>query len=287
MAVALVALLAVAAVPAGAQTLRAGNDGWSTPGGGQTMIDFGGYPDVLGWGGSPPVVSIKGKALDSANLGSIDTLLERGGTVLDASGYGSAALRVVALSLESEGDFQVNGTWYHLNITLADNAKSGKISLTKINSDGGTFSSSFPVVPRLSFTTGGSEVAAIDCANVSCPDTTMTSSNSAWSTALGGSFDPAAQGVTPIRAGITVQGYKTIGSNGDVVPGFTPDKGAGFPVATITEQDRWAKHQVRPVQDCKKGGGTASASAASSRAAAVATPIAVKLCDAVATPASD
>jgi hypothetical protein len=261
-----VALLAAAAtLPVAAQTIRGGNDGWQTPGGGQTTIDLSAYPDVLG---SPladgPKISLKGKPLNPEKLGSIDTLLERGKTTISDFGTGSATLRVVALSLESESDFKLkDGRVFHLDITLSQDAErlgKGRITLTKANSDGGTFSSSFPVLVKLAFTnveTG--DVLTVDCGlSEGCPDNKVSSTNSAWSTALGGKFNPAEKGVTPIPSGIAVQGYKTIGSNTDFTPGFTASAEAGFPVATISEADRWAMHQVGPAQDCLGSSSTAA-----------------------------
>lgn len=292
-----VALLALtAALPASAQIIRGGNDGWKTPGGGQTTIDLSAYPNVLG---SPIVggsrVSLKGKPLDPNNLGTIDTLLERGQATIGTGGTGTATLKVVALSLESEANINLqDGRQYRLNITLADRSRSGSITLSKANPDGGTFSSSFPVVVKLVFTNTANpnDVLTVNCAlSGGCPANTVSSSNSGWATALGGHFDPAAKGVTPIRSGVVVQGYTTVGNNSDFTGGFTASASQNFPPAAISEQDLWAKHQINAPQDCLQTSTTGTAGAARRVAgAAVAQPSptpAPAVCLAVATPVGD
>jgi hypothetical protein len=263
-------LTAVVVAPAAAQ--GGGNDGWTTPGGGQTSVDLSQYPDVLG---SPvvggPIVTLKGKPLDS-RLGTIDTLLERGDiTWTDGTGRGS--LRIVALSLESERDIVLqDGRAYHLHVGLSDtSAGTGSITLTRSNPDGGTFSSSFPVLPKLTFTnvSDPGDALTVDCASGGCPPLNMSSSNSAWVTSQGpspGNFDPAAAGVTPIQSGITLSnGYTTVGNtNGSFYAGITPNRPSYTPT-TINEQDLLASHNVAPARDCARTSTTSNLSAKSRR----------------------
>ncbi|HYO14160.1 MAG TPA: hypothetical protein VE685_13275 [Thermoanaerobaculia bacterium] len=277
-----VLLAAVVTVPAAAQSYPAANDGWKTPGGGQSTVDLSQYPNILGSPYVNPVVSLKGKPL-SSQLGTIDTLLERGPVTL-SGGTGTGTLRIVALSLESESPVQLqDGRSYRLNLTLSSTpSPNGFITLTKINQDGGTFSSSFDVLPKLTFINvfDSADVVNVDCASGGCPRLTMSSSNSAWVTKFGpspGNFDPAAAGVTPIAAGINVQGYTTIGTNHAVVPGITPNRPSYTPAA-INEEDLWARHRVDTPRDCLRTTTTTSASTTK------ALQTSSKLCAAVAEP---
>lgn len=276
------ALLAAVVTPAAAQSYPAANDGWKTPGGGQSTVDLSQFPNVLGSAYVNPVVSLKGKPL-SSQLGTIDTLLERGPVTLNG-GTGTGTLRIVALSLESESLVQLqDGRSYRLNVTLSSTpSPTGSITLTQANPDGGTFSSSFDILPKLTFTNVNppGDVVNIDCASGGCPQFTLSSSNSAWVTKFGpspGNFDPVAAGVTPIAAGITVQGYTTVGTNHAVVPGITPNRPSYTP-APISEEDRWARHRVDTPRDCLRTTTTTTTSTAK------ALQTASKLCAQVAEP---
>lgn len=249
-------LAAVVVAPAAAQSYPPANDGWKTPGGGQSTVDLSQFPNVLGSRYVNPVVSLKGKPL-STQLGTIDTLLERGAVTL-SGGTGTATLRIVALSLESENPVQLqDGRSYRLQVRLSNTpSPAGWITLTMTNPDGGTFSSGFDVLPLLTFTnvSDPADVVRVDCGSGGCPRLDMSSSNSAWVTKFGpspGNFSPVAAGVTPIAAGITVHGYTTIGTNHAVVPGFTPNR-PDYTAAAIAELDLWLSHFVNPPQDCKK-----------------------------------
>jgi hypothetical protein len=244
-------LLAVA--PLAAQSYPASNDGWATPGGGQTVVDLSHFP-VARILGSAPVnnkVSLKGVPL-SSSLGSIDTILERGAFSI-SGGSGTASLKIVALSLTSESNVVLqNGNSYRLDVALSPTS-AGSGSVTFSGSTGGTFSSKFDILPLLTFTDGGGNKVAIDCGAGGCDPFTLSSSNTGWVLQTTGGFDPNAAGVTPIAAGITVPGgYKTIGRNGGIYTGFTNT--TGFPACPISEQDLWNLHFGQTAQDCKSGG---------------------------------
>jgi hypothetical protein len=249
--------LALAAVPLAAETLPATNDGWTTPGGGQTIVDLSGFPvaSILGSAPVSSTVSMKGKPLDSANLGSIDTLLERGAVTL-TSNVGTGTLQVVALSLTSESNVALaDGRVYHLDLVRSPTLGAvGSITITRTNSDGGTFDSGFDVLPKLTFTNVNPpyDVVNIDCAGGGCTPFHMSSSNSGWVNPSTGGFDPNASGVTPIRSGIAVQGYTTIGrpTSGATYPGFTPSRTSHFPTCGINEQQLLNSHIGSPAQDC-------------------------------------
>ncbi len=248
------------AAPLHAETLPATNDGWTTPGGGQTIVDLSGFPvaSILGSGPVSNTVSMKGKPLDSTNLGSIDTLLERGAVTL-TSGTGTGTLQVVALSLTSESNVTLHdGRVYRLDLVRSPTLGAvGSITVTRTNSDGGTFSSGFDVLPKLTFTNVNPpfDVVNIDCAGGGCSPFHMTSSNSGWVNPSTGGFDPNAKGITPINAGITVQGYTTIGrpTSGATYPGYSPS-GPTYPPSPVNESQLLNSHQGSSAEDCKTTG---------------------------------
>lgn len=280
------ALSCLIALPVAAQTvISGGDDGWTTPGGGASQLNLGSFP-IGRFLGSEPVstdVSLKGKPLD-AGLGSIDTLLTRSDITL-SGGSGTGTLRIVALNLESEGDVVLqDGRRYRLRVCLSKAGSStGSASLRKVNADGGTFSSTLPVLPKLIFSpTNGGSAVTIDCGTGACPEMDMGSANTGWVQAGGGSsFDPVAKGVTPIRSGVVVdsdcdgvkggQGdYTTVGKGSGVTfhAGFAASPGhAAVAVGERHEDLSW--HQALPALDCAA---TAASSASKRTGAAVANP---------------
>lgn len=253
------ALLLLAVTPLVAQSYPASNDGWATPGGGQTKVDLSHFPvkSVLGSAPVNNIVSLKGVPL-SSSLGSIDTLLERSAFTV-AGGSGSASLKIVALSLTSESNVVLqNGDSYRLDVALSPTAAgAGSISLSQANSDGGTFSSKFDILPLLTFTSATKRVT-IDCGSGGCDPFTLSSDNTGWVIARTGGFDPNSAGVTPIGAGVTVPGgYKTIGHQGPIYTGFTA--APPYAACTISEQDLWNLHFGQTPQDCKSSGTVGSA----------------------------
>ncbi|MBV8199925.1 MAG: hypothetical protein JOZ15_04805 [Acidobacteria bacterium] len=280
------ALPLLLAMPLAAQTFAAGDDGWATPAGGQTQVDLGSMPAATSALGSPivggNVINLQGQPLDSANLGSIDTILSRGAI---ASGQGT--LTIVALNLVSSSNVQLqDGRAYSLAVCLSDTASSsGSITLTQVNGDGGTFSSSFTVLPKLVFTNvnNSSDVLTIDCGSGGCDPLTMTASNAGWVQTGGPSnFSPSAEGITPLP-----NGNDTVANCGgthtlSLVPagGFYPGWSAGSggsgtrvaagsgrgPLATPFSasgggispspvphaHSSFANHVVKPPQDCRQ-----------------------------------
>jgi len=255
------ALPLLAAMPLLAQTFSAGDDGWATPSGGQTQVDLGSMPAATTALGSPivggNVVNLQGQPLDSTHLGSIDTILSRGAI---ASGQGT--LTIVALNLVSSSNLQLqDGRVYSLAVCLSDTASnSGSISLTQVNGDGGTFSSSFSVLPKLVFTNvnNPNDVLTIDCGSGGCDPLTMSASNAGWVQTGGPSnFSPSAEGITPLP-----NGNDTVANCGGthtlaLVPagGFYPgwSAGSGGQAGTRAASSRGHASQATPFS--ASGGG--------------------------------
>jgi hypothetical protein len=298
----IIAALLLMAMPLAAQdVVSAGDDGWTTPGGGQTQVDLSSYPvsQFLGAAPSTAKVSLKGKPIDSANLGSIDTIVARPGNIAISGGTGSGNLKIEALNLESEGDVVLtDGRHFKLRVCLSSFASgTGTIALTRTNSDGGTFNSTLPVLPKLIFTpVGGGSPVVIDCGTGACAESDMSSSNTGWvNTGGSGGFDPTAKGVTPIRAGIWVDGdcdgvkddYQTIGKGtGKKFYGGIAPNAPSFPAVGVGERhEDLSWHQPLPPLDCAKSAATAQPASSVKSATGNATAIAV-LCPAVANPVS-
>lgn len=276
--------LVVAAVPLAAQSFAAGNDSWTTPADGQTQVNLNSFPGALRALGSPVVsgttVNMQGNPLNTSSIGKADTILARGAI---ASGQGS--LTIVALNLTSSSNVALqDGRHYSLAVCLSDTASSaGTITLTQANGDGGTFSSSFTVLPKLVFTNvnNPNDKVRIDCGGGGCDPLTMSSSNSGWVQTGGpGNFDPSSKGIPNLPTGnVSVNncdGSHTVNlsSRGSFYPGFSAS--TGFPPAPPGERHTdLAWHQPKPPNDCAPAGGAAPSSktspAAISRICAAAT----------------
>lgn len=294
--------LAILAAPVLAQpiTVAPGNDGWVSPANG-SLIDLAVFPLSLVFGPSPTVsptkVALSGLPLDPPNLGSIDTLLERPApSVVFTTFPETHTFGVQIKGLRLKGQTVVNGRTYTLVISLSETPSGlGTITATRLTADGGRFNSSFPVLPKLTFTEVGNpgNQAVIDCGAVSgCPTPlTLGASNVCWEVAHGpNNFDPATKGITPIRAGIAVDGtyngvndYTTVGraragfaglefhTGWDPTPPWNPCGNVSHDHAVYS-----LHHVAAPPTDCSKTG-TGTTSTAVAKAIAVS-----RLCDQVA-----
>src|SRR6185436_9742724 len=80
---------------ASAQKIIAGDDGLTTPGGGTTNVNLSSFPiqEVFGAGlEGNPVVSLRGEALGSGPLQTIDTIVRRNNDVDLRNGTGTGSL---------------------------------------------------------------------------------------------------------------------------------------------------------------------------------------------------
>ena len=274
---------ALAVLPAAAQTFAAGTDPWTTPGGGQTQVNLDSFPAASVLGStitSSHSPSLKGVPLDSTNMGSPDTLMDRGAI---SSGQGS--LTITALNLAAESDVVLaDGRHYSLQVCLSDTgSSSGSIALTRTNSDGGTFNSSFSVLPKLVFTntSNPNDVVTIDCGSVRCDPLTMSSSNSGWvNTGGSGNFSPSSKGIPVLPTGqrtvANCNGTHTVNVNapGGFYAGWSASAPT-FPQSPPGEQHTdlsW--HQPKPPTDCA----AQQVNPASAGLKATATAIARKIC---------
>jgi hypothetical protein len=209
-----------------AVTITAGDDGWTTPGGGKTVVDLTEYPITKIFGGrveGSSRVSLKGKPL-SSDLGEVDTIVKRSKDIVLRGGKGSGPLEIVALSLDSENPVSIGGKKYRVHVGLAEAKKEGSISLTARNGDGGTFSASLPVIPKLVFTPeGGGQAMTIDCSAVPCgkggKGFLFLDKATPWAMSGGPrQAELAALRPTPLKAGVRVGGegspeYMTVGAS--------------------------------------------------------------------------
>ena len=221
--------LAIAAAPVLSQpiTVAPGNDGWVTPAS-SSQVDLGVFPIDAFFGPgsviSPRIVILSGAPLNSANLGSIDTLLERYPPSVTFNSFPETHTFPVEIkALRLRGTTSINGVNFQLTVSLSPTPSGpGTITATRLTPDGGRFNSSFPVLPKLTFIQVGNpgNRVDIDCAVASCPSPLILgASNVCWEVAAGpNNFNPASKGITPIRAGIGVDGsfdgandYVTVG----------------------------------------------------------------------------
>ncbi|HEX6898298.1 MAG TPA: hypothetical protein VF789_01235 [Thermoanaerobaculia bacterium] len=277
--------LAMAAVPALSQpiTVAPGNDGWVTPAN-SSQVDLGVFPinDFFGPGSvvTPQIVLLSGVALNRNNLGSIDTLLERYPPSVTFNAFPEThnfSVEIKALRLR--GRTRINGVDFDLTVALSSTPSGpGTMVVTRLTPDGGRFNSSFPVLPKLTFIQVGNpgNRVDIDCAVANCPaPLVLGASNVCWEVAAGpNNFNPASKGITPIRAGIAVDGdfngandYTTVGRKRAGFPGLefhvgyepTPPwplcntGGGGTPgQSTHTHSVYSLTHVSAPPTDCKQ-----------------------------------
>ena len=245
-------LLAVLAVPAAAQTLTKGDGALNTPLGGQTLFDLRTVPVQQVFGASlqsSPVVDLFGRPFP--DLPGVDSVMRRDVDVtIGANGTATSPVVIVALSLESEKPVLIGNQKFRLNIVLSDFAQPrGSATYRRVNADGGTFSATLPVLPKLIFTDieKGNRVV-IDCAVVDCKPYVLQVDNAGWVRTDGpGQFDPARRGMTQLRPGTPIGDVSSIGS-GNFVAGITAS--STFPEAPydifIREPEPPVRHWVRP-----------------------------------------
>ena len=215
-------------------TIAPGNDGWVTVG--TTSMDLSVWPinDFFGPGSvvTPQIVTLSGAPL-APGLGSIDTLLVRNPPPVTFNLIPETKTFPVEMkALRLRGSVNINGTNYQLTVALSSTASGpGTITATRLTPDGGKFNSSFPVLPKLVFVEVGNpgNRVDIDCAVANCPTPLILgASNVCWEVAFGpNGFDPATKGITPIAAGIAVDGdfdgvneYVTVGRKQAGWPGL-------------------------------------------------------------------
>jgi len=297
---AVLALLLLAGLPAAAQTFAAGNDALNTQASGNTQVDLSQFPAVLTALGSTinggDVINLQGVTLSSSMGPSVDTIVARG-----AISSGSGSLTIAALNMASVSNIQLaDGRVYSLQVCLSDSAQTaGSISLTQTSSDGGTFNSSIPILPKLVFTNvnNSSDVLTIDCASGGCgTGLTVTSSATGYAQTGGtNNFNPSNEGINSLPTGnqtvANCGGTHTVNINapGGFYPGWSltqtggaqPNGAAAFRVTgmfdaarsqpqatagyTFSNTGTWdrhsASHKTQPPLDCYSGQGTSPGAA--------------------------
>lgn len=299
------------AVPAMSQpiTVAPGNDGFKTPAG-SSQIDLSVFPIQAFFGAgavvNPVIVSLSGSPLTGA-LGTIDTLLERYPPSVTFNLIPEThTFSVEIKGLRLKGATSIDGVNYTLVVALSEVASGpGTITATRTTPDGGRFNSSFPVMPKLVFTEVGNPAnqVVIDCGLVAgCPTPlTLNAANVCWEVAFGpNNFDPATKGITPIPAGIAVDGtfngvneYVTVGRKRAGFAGlafhvgYQPTPPWGICSDVIHDHAVYSlRHVSRPVADCPPiqttgtGGTVIDGTTKATAVAAVACPVATTSTDA-------
>ncbi len=157
----------------GQQTILAGSDLWSTPGGGQSFQDFSSDPIPAGFFGDGSaafdgVITFTGLPLmdnpglaprDGIDLGQADTIVQRLNDMsLQQTGdTAETSVQIVALSLVSVDPIEVtiNGetTLWNVEAQLPMDVQQpvGLMQINHNNFDGGVFDATIPVIPDLWF----------------------------------------------------------------------------------------------------------------------------------------
>lgn len=295
-------VLALAAAPLLAQpiTVAPGNDGWLTPAN-SSGIDLAVFPidDFFGPGSVvvPTKVSLSGVPL-APGLGSIDTLLVRVPPPVTFNLIPEThTFQVEIKALRLRGFTNINGVDFQLTVALSSTPSGpGTITATRLTPDGGRFSSKFPVLPKLVFIEVGNpgNRVDIDCAVANCPKPlNLGATDICWEVAFGpNGFDPSTKGITPIAAGIGVDGdfdgvndYWTVGRKQAGFPGLEFHQGYDpTPPWPLCDGDGEADHRhevyslfhkSKPPTDCKQ---TTTTTTGDTTATDSATSTASRLC---------
>lgn len=208
----------VAQVGTFVMTINHGEVGWVSDGGSSANFSDCPIPAGTFGSGSDPLgnqeIALDGVAL-SGQTGAIDTLVEVDRlSCLSEGQTKTTGTRIRGMHMEGSAVITFNGggnpqVW-DLDVYAAGNQNSGTMSITLEDDFGGTYTSSLPVVARLVFTRGASQVVIEDPA---C-EIHFDSASRPWSVAAPGKFDPAAQGLPPLPAGVSIDG------NGDGTPDY-------------------------------------------------------------------
>ena len=256
-----VLFLAMATIPAAAQTIPAQDNTWVTGG---AQIDFSNFGSVniqtlLGAAPTNSTVTFNGVSL-SSSLGSADTIVQSG-QVDVTSGTNRANLTIEALSLASNPDMTLtDGRVYHVTASLAHSG-TGYADFTRTaGTDGGTYNSSFTVVPILTFTnvSNPNDKKSVDCSQ---PGNTcsfsMTGSGGNWVLSSSTGFDPMSLGIPTVPSGVNVGGYTTVGRPryGAIYPGVV-HSGGSYSTSPNNEVESAGNswHKPTPPTDCKSKG---------------------------------
>lgn len=285
----LLALCASLPVLAQPLTVAPGNDGWATgPSGSQ--IDLSAYPIASVFSStatvSPAVVTLTGVPLKPGSLGSVDTLLQRFPPPVTFNFIGETKnIQVEIKALRLRGQVTVTdggiSTTYSLTVALSEmhpmnpgpfGPYTGTIAAKLGTPDGGRFDSQFKVVPKLVFNEVGNPAnqVVLDCGFVAgCPANVLKAFNVCWVVKGGpGGFNPATKGITPLPAGVAVDGtfdgvndYTTVGRKQagfaglefhvgfNPVPPFNPCGGSTHEHENYSQNA--SKHFAQPPTDCK------------------------------------
>lgn len=245
------------ALSATAQVIPAQDNPWTTNG--ATQIDFSNFgsvnlTQVFGSAPTNSVVTFAGVPLNS-QLGTADTLVRSEQVDVTSGANNSTTITIEALSLASKPDLTLqDGRVYHITTKLAYPG-TGSANFTRVNSDGGTYDSSFTVTPILTFTNVGSptDVHTIDCSQPAnnC-SFAMGGSGNPWTLSQQGGFDPSTMNIPVVPSGVQVGGYTTVGRPqfGAIYPGIAGTTSTGFtsPVQQEIESAGNSWHKVNPPQ---------------------------------------
>jgi hypothetical protein len=214
------ALLALLAAPAWAQTVLKGSDVWNTPGDGSTNAVLNLPLDFFDPGCSfQGTVVLRGKnvATSPANaFGNADSVIERlQDAVFDVNGVAVVSIAAKALSLESTQPLSTPCGQWAAAVSLNNPQAITRMTIKRAGSTGGTFTAPISVATTWTFTRSDGAVRTLDTNNVldsslptewrysSCPGAVKTGGVVQVDTDNDGVPDTAVNGVSNFFAGYT------------------------------------------------------------------------------------
>lgn len=221
--------------PLTAQTLRAGDDALTTPGGGQTTFDLRTLPIEQIFGAplvGDGIITLRGMPFDATRLPGVDTVIRRPADVtIGTAGTATGPIRLLAINMATEQPVDdISNGFFWVRLTLSDFGQPlGSATFTRVNGDGGTFSATLPVVPKLTFINANDgSVVVVDCGTWNCGPFALKVQNAGWVRTGGpGGFNPQSRNATLLASGTVITGSVTSIGSSNFFPGLSAT--SGFP----------------------------------------------------------
>jgi hypothetical protein len=216
-------LAALLAVPAAAQTVRAGIDVWTTPNDGSLVLDFSDNPLPAGFfcTASPafaeriPLRGVPIQTNPAHVLGSTDTIVARLSNVDLRNGEASTPIRALAISFANRAPISVPRCIDEFNVRILAGKTMPLGTMTiRGSADGGTFDSSLSVTGTVIF----SKTSQIKPFQTITETVTLQATGTPWSDSVGTGGIEFPQPVTIDTDGNGIPETSTPGTT----PGFAP-----------------------------------------------------------------
>jgi hypothetical protein len=243
----------LASLPLAAQSLPAGDEGWTTQSS-NSQINLGSMPVVSQALGAPiagsGITNLAGVPLNTSQLGRADTIIGRGAV---SGGNGTAS--VVALNLAGVSPVQLtDGRSYSLQICLPQGAAqpTGSATFQPGSSGAGNMTAVVPVLPLLVFTNTNNpqDVVRVDCSAGGCPTIQLSTQNAPYVVATASQATASGLGTLPSGslsvANCGSQPQVNLAGQGNVYEGATFVAGGKIAAVTVQLTGSLVSHYVSP-----------------------------------------